>query len=129
VPESQASQSCYAEEISILQKTGITPLFLAIHRHGSFRAAADGSFASTKSGGRDWRRWNGELGAKLFARPPTANLLTAAGEALLVSAQRMAEERCDRTSMRVWMRTAAPASLKPDVFRETLIVRITFSLA
>ncbi len=66
--------------------------FLAVNRQGSLRAAGRELGVDQATAGRRLAALERQLGAKLFAHTPTGYLLTEAGEALLVNAQRMEEE-------------------------------------
>ena len=66
--------------------------FFAVHREGSLRAAARRLGVDQTTAGRRVAALEQSLGAKLFVKTPTGYLTTPAGEALLASAERMAEE-------------------------------------
>lgn len=66
--------------------------FLAINREGSLRAAGRQLGVDQATAGRRLAALERQLGAKLFAHTPAGYLLTEAGEALLVNAERMEQE-------------------------------------
>ncbi|HTZ79405.1 MAG TPA: LysR family transcriptional regulator [Stellaceae bacterium] len=98
--------------------------FLAITREGSLRAAGRQLGVDQATAGRRLAALERQLGAKLFAHTPTGYLLTEAGQALLVNAERMEQEAqaIERRTRGLDAQLAGTVRLSmPDRFMETRI--------